>query len=53
MAAQKLEAAMLGIFKENLVARYMGLADKSEHTGKDGAPLQHTVLYRPTDDPEK
>lgn len=38
MTSQNLEAAMLGVFKENLVARYVGLAENTNnnHSGEVG-----------------
>lgn len=33
MYTQKLEGAMVGAFKENIVSRVLGLADKADHTG--------------------
>lgn len=37
---QKLEGAMVGFFKENIIARDLGLADKAEHTGPGGGPVE-------------
>ena len=37
--AQKFEGAAVGSFNANIIARDLGLKDKSELTGKDGAPL--------------
>lgn len=36
---QKFEGAAVGAFNANIIARELGLADKQEHTGKDGADL--------------
>lgn len=36
---QKFEGASAGLLNANIIARDLGLADKAEHTGKDGAPL--------------
>lgn len=36
---QKFEGAASGLLNANLIARELGLADKQELTGKDGAPL--------------
>ncbi|MCD7937496.1 MAG: DNA-packaging protein [Tannerellaceae bacterium] len=43
---QLLEGALTGAFNASLVARKLGLADKQEHTGKDGTPLASTVNIR-------
>lgn len=37
---QKFEGAAVGIFNANIIARDLGLADKAEHTGKDGGPIE-------------
>ncbi len=37
---QKFEGAAVGAFNANIIARDLGLADKSEHTGKDGGPIE-------------
>jgi hypothetical protein len=37
---QQLEGAAVGAFNANIIARKLGLADKSEHTGKDGGPIE-------------
>ncbi len=36
---QKFSGAAADLLNANIIARDLGLADKSEHTGKDGAPL--------------
>lgn len=36
---QKFAGAAAGLLNANIIARDLGLADKSEHTGKDGAAL--------------
>jgi len=36
---QKFAGAAAGLLNANIIARDLGLADKSEFTGKDGAPL--------------
>ena len=37
--AQKFEGASADLLNANIIARDLGLADKQEHTGKDGADL--------------
>jgi hypothetical protein len=37
---QKFEGAATGLLNANFIARDLGLADRSELTGKDGAPIQ-------------
>jgi hypothetical protein len=37
---QKFEGAAVGAFNSNLIARELGLTDKTELTGKDGGPIQ-------------
>jgi len=37
---QKFEGASADLLNANIIARDLGLADKSEHTGKDGGPIQ-------------
>lgn len=46
---QKLSGAMVGAYNHNIVARDLGLADKSELTGKDGEPIavSQVVLAAP------
>lgn len=53
--SQKFEGAAAEFLNANLIARELGLADKSEHTGKDGEPLPPAVINvftnsKPTDD---
>lgn len=36
---QKFQGAAVGIFNPNFIARDLGMADRSEVTGKDGGPL--------------
>lgn len=36
---QKFSGAAADLLNANIIARDLGLADKSEHTGKDGSPL--------------
>ena len=45
---QKFTGASGGLLNANIIARELGLADKSELTGKDGGPIQTTTI-----DPEK
>lgn len=42
--AQKFAGASADLLNANIIARDLGLADKSELTGKDGAPLQAVVI---------
>lgn len=37
---QKFEGAAADLLNSNIIARELGLADKQEHTGKDGGPIQ-------------
>lgn len=37
---QKFEGASADLLNANIIARDLGLADKTEHTGKDGGPIQ-------------
>lgn len=43
---QKFTAASVGLLNGNLIARELGLADKSEVTGKDGGAIEHNVKAR-------
>ena len=43
---QKFEGAAAGLLQPNIIARDLGLADKQEHTGKDGGPMEHEVSAR-------
>lgn len=38
---QQFEGATVGAFNANIIARKQGLTEKSEHTGKDGGPIEH------------
>ena len=42
--AQKFEGAAGGMLNANIIARELGLADKSELTGADGGPIQFSSL---------
>jgi hypothetical protein len=37
---QKFEGASADLLNPNIIARDLGMADRQEHTGKDGAPIQ-------------
>jgi hypothetical protein len=57
---QKFEGAAVGLFKENIIARDLGIADKKEHTGGNGGPIKvqneikHTLeVKRCNDDRDK
>jgi DNA-packaging protein gp3 len=41
---QKFQGASAGLLNANIIARDLGLADRSEHTGKDGQPIQVEML---------
>jgi hypothetical protein len=41
---QKFEGAAAGLFESNIIARDLGLIDKQEVTGKDGAPLVNQII---------
>ncbi len=41
---QKFTGAASGQFNANLIARDLGLAEKSELTGRDGGPIQTTTI---------
>ena len=43
---QKFQGAAADLLNANIIARDLGLADKSELTGKDGGPLQITRIER-------
>ena len=45
--AQKFEGASAGLLNANIIARDLGLAEKSEHTGKDGGAMK---LFLTADD---
>ena len=38
--AQKFEGAAAELLNPNIIARDLGLADRNEHTGKDGGPME-------------
>lgn len=38
--SQKFAGAAADLLNANIIARDLGLADKSEHTGKDGGPIE-------------
>lgn len=40
---QKFQGAAADLLNPNIIARDLGLADKSELTGKDGGPMEHRV----------
>lgn len=44
---QKFEGAVVGAFNANIISRELGLADRSEHTGKDGSPLLPALTIQP------
>ncbi len=43
---QKFQGAAAGLLNPNIIARDLGLADKSEFTGRDGGPLEFTRIER-------
>ncbi|CAN7686478.1 DNA-packaging protein [Rhizobium sp. LjRoot30] len=43
---QKFAGAAADLLNANIIARDLGLADKQEHTGKDGAPIAQAVSYK-------
>lgn len=43
---QKFAAASAGLLNANIIARDLGLADKSEVTGEGGKPIEHVVKAR-------
>lgn len=45
---QKFSGASAGLLNANIIARDLGLADKQEHTGKDGGPIE-TKEHAPRD----
>jgi hypothetical protein len=55
---QKFTGAAAGFLNPNIIARDLGLAEKNEHTGKDGAPIPihnsgqitHTVNFQDASD---
>lgn len=44
--SQKFEGAAADLLNANIIARDLGLADKQEHTGKDGTPLVEPATDR-------
>ena len=46
--AQKFEGAAADLLNPNIIARDLGLADRSELTGKDGAPIEAHTTIDPT-----
>lgn len=42
--AQKFEGAAAELLNPNIIARDLGLADRNEHTGKDGGPVQVNIM---------
>jgi hypothetical protein len=38
---QKFEGASAGLLNPNIIARDLGLSDRSELTGRDGGPIEH------------
>jgi hypothetical protein len=42
--AQKFAGAAAELLNPNIIARDLGLAEKNEHTGADGAPLFQTIF---------
>lgn len=43
---QKFEGASADLLNANIIARDLGLSEKTEHTGKDGAPIVPEVSAR-------
>ena len=43
---QKFTGAAADLLNPNIIARDLGLADKREHSGPEGAPIQHEVSPR-------
>lgn len=45
--SDKMDGAYAGVFQHNIVARDLGLSDnnKLEHTGPEGQPLTHKVIF--------
>jgi hypothetical protein len=48
---QKFQGAAADLLNPNIIARDLGLADKSELTGKDGGPIQVSKIERIIVDP--
>jgi hypothetical protein len=42
---QKFAGAAADLLNPNIIARDLGLADRQEHTGKDGGPVVFTTIY--------
>ena len=42
---QKFEGASAGLLVPNIIARDLGLAEKNEHTGRNGEPLAPPVIH--------
>ncbi|MGN6416099.1 MAG: terminase small subunit [Pseudobacter sp.] len=40
---QKYENSVIGVFKENIISRDLGLADKAQLTGEGGGPIKQEV----------
>lgn len=45
---QQFEGATVGAFNANIISRKLGLAEKSELTGKDGGPIQTDNQFKIT-----
>ena len=43
---QKFEGAAANLLNANIIARDLGLADRNEHTGKDGGPIETKDLSK-------
>lgn len=48
ISTQQFEGAAVGAFNANIIARKLGLTEKSEMTGKDGGPIQHDHKFKIT-----
>lgn len=44
--SQKFAGAAADLLNANIIARDLGLADKQEHTGADGGPVQHAIQIK-------
>lgn len=42
---QKFEGAGAGLLNANIIARDLGLAERSEHSGLDGGPIKFVTVY--------
>lgn len=49
---QKFQGAAADLLNPNIIARDLGLADKSEHTGADGGPIKLERIERVIVDPK-